>query len=48
MKYKVSYSGFAYVEADDAAGASTLPLYWVKLNQAADDANVYRFFKLAE
>jgi hypothetical protein len=35
-----------YIDADDAAGASTLPLYWSKLDQAADDANVYRFFKI--
>jgi hypothetical protein len=35
-----------YIDADDAAGASTLPLYWSKLDQAADDTEVYRFFKI--
>lgn len=35
-----------YIDADDAAGASTLPLYWAKLDQAADDTKVYRFFKI--
>jgi hypothetical protein len=35
-----------YEDASDASGASELPLYWVKLDQAADDANVYRFFKI--
>ena len=45
---KPDWQAVAYVKADDSAGASTLPLYWVKLNQAADDANVYRFFKITE
>ena len=35
-----------YTKADDAAGASVLPLFWAKINQAADDVNVYRFFKI--
>ena len=35
-----------YIDVDDAAGASTLPLYWAKLDQAADDTKVYRFFKI--
>ena len=40
------WTPIAYIEADDASGASELPLYWSKLDRAADDANVYRFFKI--
>ena len=40
------WASVAYTQSDDASGASELPLYWVKLDQAADDTNVYRFFKI--
>jgi hypothetical protein len=40
------WTPIAYVEADDAAEVSELPLYWVKLNQDAEDTKVYRFFKI--
>ena len=42
------WTNVVYTPTDDASGASELPLYWVKLNQGADDANVYRFFKIGE
>ena len=35
-----------YEDASDASDASTLPLYWAKLDQAANDTKVYRFFKI--
>ena len=40
------WASVAYTQADDASGASALPLYWVKLNQDAEDTMVYRFFKI--
>ncbi len=40
------WASVAYTQADDASGASALPLYWVKLNQYAEDTKVYRFFKI--
>ena len=40
------WTNVAYTQADDASGASALPLYRVKLNQDAEDTKVYRFFKI--
>ena len=40
------WNSVAHTQADDASGVSALPLYWVKLNQDAEDTKVYRFFKI--